>query len=109
MGNIIVAVLAAALIVGIIVFAVTKIKRGKQTKCKKCKTRYNFDTDVSYEIIGTVSARNGTDKKAELRCKCSKCGEEKAFIRLFPSQRINGGDKVVNLNVENEIREYFKK
>ena len=36
MGNIIVAVLAAALIVGIIVFAVTKIKRGKQTKCKKC-------------------------------------------------------------------------
>ncbi len=109
MGNIIVAVLAAALIVGIIVFAVTKIKRGKQTKCKKCKTRYNFDTDVSYEIIGTVSARNGTDKKAELRCKCSKCGEEKAFIKLFPSQRINGGDKVVNLNVENEIREYFKK
>lgn len=84
MGNIIVAVLAAALIVGIIVFAVTKIKRGKQTKCKKCKTRYNFDTDVSYEIIGTVSARNGTDKKSGIEMQMLQMRRRESFYKAVP-------------------------
>lgn len=109
MGNIIVAVLAVVFVAGLTVLIVKKVRRGGHTRCKKCKTRYNLETDVNYEILETVSASNGTDKKVEFRCTCPKCGEVKTFTKLFPLQRIDNNDKVVHLNVENEIKEYFTK
>ncbi len=74
MGNIIVAVLAVVFVAGLTVIIVKKVRRGGHTRCKKCKTRYNLETDVNYEILETVSAGNGTDKKVEFRCTCPKSG-----------------------------------
>ncbi len=109
MGSIIAIALGIALIVGVVVFAVTKANKKSQTHCKKCKTPYELEGDIIYKVLGNVAVTRGTNAKVEFECKCHNCGEERKYIKEFPKQRIDGNDKVVNFDVDNEINEYFKK
>lgn len=97
-------IIMSAAIIAVIMLIV---KKGK-TKCKKCKTKYVLDTDVEWNNLGNVSTAKGTNAKIEFRCKCHKCGEERTFTKEFRKQYVDGNDKVINLNVENAIKEFFK-
>lgn len=110
MGSIIATALGIALIAGLIVCCVKASKKKKQTRCKKCKTAYNFDSDVTYTVFKQrVPDRNGTNVRVQFNCKCGNCGEEATFIREFPDQRVQPDGKVASINYEEAIKEYFKK
>ena len=84
----------------------------KKCFCKECGKRYDYDNDISWEVISeeTTSNSNGARKtaKVEITCSCSNCGNEKTFNKNVCIATVDRNGKVTHTNLDAELKKYFK-
>jgi hypothetical protein len=103
---------AVALLVGLCValFAI----RYKHTHCNVCGQPYNYEKDVSWEVVGgslkedSAGAVNA-NTKIHCHCSCSHCGAVKDFDHTFRTGSVNSnGNSAWAKTPERVVKEYFK-
>lgn len=102
------------LIIALIIIISRKLHK-TMISCHKCKTKYDYDSDVSW---AEISRRNETtsDKrsylvksKVKFDFTCHKCGAKNSFVKEFTTYRYDAKlDKAQTWNLEDLIRNYFK-
>ncbi len=82
-------------------------KRIKRSYCPYCGEKYDYETDVSWEVTNVTISNN--DKKADVdfECECSNCGEETRFTKNFKIAYFQNGN-YVEKDIQVEAKKYFK-
>lgn len=116
MGDSSFAIVVGAIIVVIFILMIVHSvrKRKKNTTCKKCKTKYNYETDVSWREISRRNVNSGNKgsyfvmSKVEFNCRCHKCGSEKTFTEEFKIYSYNADrDKAESYDLTSNVEKYF--
>ena len=102
-------------IVGVIVFigivagivTLTELNRRKTISCAKCKTRFDFETDVTYDEVESINDGKSNVAKIEFDCICKQCGANKIFTKKFTIASVDKEGNVKRNNVERNIKKYF--
>lgn len=109
----IIIILAVFIAIFILVGIIQAKKRAKNTSCQKCKTRYDYDSDVSWREVSrrNVNGNGGSYyimSKVEFDCMCHKCGTEKTFTKDFKVYSYNAqSDKAESYDLETLVKKYF--
>ena len=108
---------AGAILFGfaIIVAIVDGIKKKYETKCSKCKTKYDYDTDVEWRLVkrdvkgGTASTETvaRTFFTYDITCRCSSCGKVKKYRKKIAGPSINNKYELNDVNPEYVLEERF--
>ena len=100
----------------IIVSAVTSLKKRHETKCSKCKKKYDYDTDVAWRLVSKKvsgsSAANGSRVirsffTYDITCQCSDCGKVKKYRKKIEGPSINDKHELNSVNPEYVLEENF--
>ncbi|MBQ7294084.1 MAG: hypothetical protein IJW79_10145 [Clostridia bacterium] len=84
-------------VVVVILTIITSLKKKYETKCSKCKTAYDYDTDVEWRLIKrwTEGQPDTSDKLVrsyflyDITCTCSECGTKKRYRKKIEGPSIN--------------------
>lgn len=109
-------IIAVAIIILIIatIIIISKKLHKSFISCNKCKTKYDYDSDVSWkEVSRSNSNQTGSSysikSKVEFNCTCHKCGARKTFFKEFVVYRYDAkSDKAQNWNLEDLVEKYFR-
>ena len=103
--------LGFSLILGI----VTSLKKKYETKCSKCKTKYDYDTDVEWRLVkrevkGTPSTSDTLVRTVftyDITCHCSECGKIKKYRKKINGPSVNNKYELNDINPEYVLEEGF--
>ena len=76
--------------------------------CKDCGHKFNYETEVGYDLRDEVVHDKKRVATVDFECKCSKCGSTREFFRRFETAYIDDKGRVHHRNLRNEIKSLFK-
>lgn len=83
--------------------------RIKHNFCPDCGQKYNYDTDVSWEIEVVVNSNNREKSEILFECICGNCNKTFEFREKFTTaQYVEKTGTVERYNIKNKARNYFK-
>ncbi len=101
------------LIIGVPVALIHEKIEKYQKTCSKCKTPYDFNTDIEYHSVGGQysSDQNSTTYKerVEFNCICHNCGETKTYTKQFVAGRVSNNGRIDKTDVNIQIQKFFQK
>ena len=78
--------------------------------CPHCEKKYNYDTDISWEITDTTETINKITANVEFECICSKCENQQTFTQKFVTSYYDQKqDAWKENNIHTMARKYFWK
>ena len=78
--------------------------------CPECGTKYQYETDVEWEVTGQTDDGNKEKAIVEFNCVCRKCNHEAEFTQTFVTAYYdNKKGTWVRHNVKTLARKYFWK
>lgn len=104
---------AGAIVFGISIWDTIrkKIKKKKETKCTKCKLKYDYDRDVSWRLIKSWTKDCGNKLKSfykfDITCECSECGRKTRYNKTVEGPSVNEKFEVDATNPEYILQEHF--
>ncbi len=111
MEQIIVPVIFGVVIVAIVVLVLvcSSAARKKRSTCKKCKTRLNYENDISWTVTEEYITTDNRRKiaKVDFETVCSKCGYSKRFMKEYTIARIDNNGNLREFNLKALIRKDF--
>lgn len=63
----------------IIIFLAVGYKQKKRIHCKKCKSKFDYDNDVEWEVVSSDVNNNRETVIVEFVCHCNSCGNVQQF------------------------------
>ena len=99
----------------IIVAIVDSVKKRHETKCSKCKKKYDYDTDVEWRLVKreVKGGSSATETLArtffiyDITCSCSKCGKIKKYRKKIAGPSVNNKCELNEVNPEYVLEERF--
>ena len=104
------AVFAATFFLGGIYLYFDGKKRIKFSFCPECKTKYDYNNDISWEESEQIEKENSIDAVVDFECVCHNCGNVREFSRKFQIayyEKSKGRWRQNNLS--SMVRKYFWK
>ena len=88
-------------------------KRFKRSFCSKCHAHYDYEEDVSWEVldVSVSETENTAQEKAsvEFTCSCPNCGKERTFTEKFVVASVDKNGNVKENNISTMAKKYFIK
>ena len=99
----------------IIVAIVDSVKKRHETKCSKCKKKYDYDTDVEWRLVKreVKGGSSATETLArtffiyDITCRCSECGKVKKYRKKIAGPSVNNKHELNDVNPEYILEERF--
>ena len=80
----------------------------KRRYCAKCGERYDYESDIAWEVAEEYETENDIKDVVNFTCSCSHCGEEVRFSKTFKVAYVDKKGNVHNNNVSALAGKYFK-
>lgn len=80
----------------------------KRRYCAKCGERYDYESDIAWEVAEEYETENGIKDVVNFTCSCSHCGEEVSFSKTFKVAYVDKNGNVHKKNVSALASKYFK-
>lgn len=80
----------------------------KRRYCAKCGERYDYESDVAWEVAEEYETENDIRDVVNFTCSCSHCGEEVRFSKTFKVAYVDKNGNVHKNNVSALASKYFK-
>ena len=97
-------------IVGIatFVFSSWEIKKIKRSFCPYCGKKYDYDTEIEWEVADITEKDTSHVAAVDFTCHCGDCGQDHEFTAKFTVASVDKEGRVKQHNINNSIRKYFK-
>ena len=97
-------------LVGLItsLFMVSERKQIKRSHCSNCGKKFDYEDDVSWELLSTRTTDSNKYANMDVICECSECGEVKNFQMEITIASIDKNGNLHQQSVEGTMRKYFK-
>ncbi len=100
------AILIAIVVVGLVI---AETNRKKRARCKECKTKYDYDNDVSWTEVREIQEQNCLKSVVEITCVCHNCGAVKKYTRTFKTATRNTNTGAVTRhNIYDLLKKEFR-
>lgn len=80
----------------------------KRRYCAKCGERYDYESDIAWEVEEEFETENDIRDVVNFTCSCSHCGEEVRFSKTFKVAYVDKNGNVHKNNVSALASKYFK-
>lgn len=80
----------------------------KRRYCAKCGERYDYESDIAWEVAEEYETENDIKDVVNFTCSCSHCGEEVRFSKTFKVAYVDKNGNVHKNNVSALASKYFK-
>ena len=80
----------------------------KRRYCAKCGERYDYESDIAWEVAEEYETENDIKDVVNFTCSCSHCGEEVRFSKTFKVAYVDKNGNVHKNNVSALSGKYFK-
>lgn len=80
----------------------------KKCYCAKCGEKYDYESDIAWEVAEEYETENGIKDVVNFTCSCSHCGEEVSFSKTFKVAYVDKDGNVHKKNVSALASKYFK-
>lgn len=80
----------------------------KRRYCAKCGERYDYESDIAWEVAEEYETENDIRDVVNFTCSCSHCGEEVRFSKTFKVAYVDKNGNVHKNNVSALASKYFK-
>lgn len=80
----------------------------KRRYCAKCGERYDYESDIAWEVAEEYETENDIKDVVNFTCSCSHCGEEVSFSKTFKVAYVDKNGNVHKNNVSALASKYFK-
>ena len=80
----------------------------KRRYCAKCGERYDYESDIAWEVAEEYETENDIKDVVNFTCSCSHCGEEVRFSKTFKVAYVDKNVNVHKNNASSLAGKYFK-
>ena len=80
----------------------------KRRYCAKCGERYDYESDIAWEVAEEYETENDIKDVVNFTCSCSHCGEEVRCSKTFKVAYVDKNGNVHKNNVSALAGKYFK-
>lgn len=80
----------------------------KRRYCAKCGERYDYESDIAWEVAEEYETENDIKDVVNFTCSCSHCGEEVRFSKTFKVAYVDKNGNVHKNNVSALAGKCFK-
>ena len=80
----------------------------KRRYCAKCGERYDYESDIAWEVAEEYETENDIKDVVNFTCSCSHCGEEVRFSKTFKVAYVDKNGNVHKNNASSLAGKYFK-
>ena len=80
----------------------------KRRYCAKCGERYDYESDIAWEVAEEYETENDIKDVVNFTCSCSHCGEEVRFSKTFKVAYVDKNGNVHKNNVSALAGKHFK-
>ena len=83
-------------------------KRIRRMHCTECGEKYNYKSDVAWEVADVFESNNKIKSTVEFKCVCRNCNKTKEFKNVFTTASIDKDGKKKVYNIENLAKKYCR-
>ena len=82
--------------------------RLRRIYCPHCREKFDYETDVGWEVSGVETKGNKSVAIVAIECTCSNCGETPSFTEKFTVGRIDDKGNYHESNINSSVRKFFR-